>query len=69
MPKELCEGVRGQIIALRNEGLSERKISAKLKSRKVLCNEQWRDFWKLDPFPQGQDLADQKRQPPQRTNT
>jgi hypothetical protein len=35
-------GVRGQSIALVNEGWSQRQVAAK-ECRKVLCNELWKD--------------------------
>ena len=66
--RELSEGIRGQIIALSNEGMPQRKIADKL-SQKVLWSEHCRGLKKQDPFQQDQDLVDQELPVSERTDT
>ena len=65
---ELSEGIRGQIIELSNEGMSQRKIADKV-SQKVLWSEHCKGLRKQDPFSQDQDLADQELPLSERINT
>jgi len=53
--KWLSEVQRGQIVALHNEGLSERKIAAKLKVSKTAVNQsikKFKQYWLLQGFAQ-----------------
>jgi len=47
--KSLNEIQRGQIVALHNEGLSKRKIAAKLKVSKLLCINRSRNSSSMAP--------------------
>ena len=61
MAKELSEGIRGQLIALSNEGFSQHKIAEKIGSfQRVLCSKLWKGFKKQNPILQNQDLGGQE---------
>ena len=68
MFRDLSEGTRGQIIALSNEGMSQRRIEDKV-SEEVVWSEPCRGLRKQDRFPQDQDLTDQVLPLSERTDT
>ena len=60
MAKDLSEEVRGQIIALTNEGYSQREVAAKMGVSKGAVQRTLERFRKTVPTPVGQRLEDQE---------
>ena len=60
MAKDLSEGVRRQIIALTNEGYSQREIAAKMGVSKGAVQRTWKGLEKRVPTPVGKSLEDQE---------
>jgi transposase len=59
MAKDLSKRIRGQIIALRNEGYSQRQIAAKIGVSKGAVQRTLKGSEKLNPIPPDQGLGDQ----------